>query len=1426
MPESPHTPHQATPYPSPTKPSPSSKTRRDSTSSNTSTSTTEPSTPHVSLLASVSTPGAPVKAKKSRRKKQSASASAGQASESASTSDGNLDSQASTPDASSSSKKSHAFSPKRSSSLSLAFTPIRTTLIEEDEEKFEDAQEPEIGTTTAPDASPSPPPKKAVSRLTNSVERMKSFEAKMRTPLPSPEVSPSKPHVYPRSLSSTAYLSPQSRRKSLSHGPHPNFAHLHPSPPSQRVGPSAARAPSSTAVVSSYPGPGLARRSSLASAPRNPLAHYDASGNPETEDAYYFSTPPAVLNSHARTSPSHSHSHHHQHASTPSPSRHPSVSQLRRQSTQHQHPHPVLSLALGLHLHQDESHIIEFTDSEAGSSVAGGGRGSDGEEDDGEEEDEYSSRPPSRIDDLMDFMASGDSAAGKMQLHGHGHGHGVRRRSLALEMAPDVPSTVEEEDEAESETNAVAAAKVGAGVGREDVNVCTSCGAQPQASFVALVSTFSCILLLDGSKTLTDAAPALVGRADALRPIESFGPAYESTSGGGILDALRDSLNTRTSSRLPPAPQLPQTIPSPPRVKLPPASTPPASLHPVPTQMRSTITAPNFVPGASQYSHMQYHSAPPHHPPPPGFYHYPLPQGSFYGPPPPGHHHQQWSSAPNYPGHPIHLPPSGGHPLQHHIFGPGPNPLPSQYDLYSPPRMHPLHATYTLPSTQPLIYNAPLPPPPGPPTTLPSTNFAPQQPQQSLIPTTPPRHKSTASSPEHSHHRTPTSASVNKTPVRRVRSSPRNKNKTPGTGGSFASGGTMGTPDLLDDSFSPDMVRRRPGREGSEGPMVGTPGENEQQIMRTPPKIVGVDAEGALSPHWNNSLGRTKYSTFKSPMEVQQLHDLKDPVDWPIVRLDNIPWDVTVAQIEDWLPKDSLAPIDQCILAVHILCNRADGRTLNQCYVEAASVTAARTIVRTRDGKKLLNRPVHITISTSSEFMNTLFPSWESGFNGLDPIPGSTPGPLLLQTEVTGLVSLCKLESPHACKVKERPYFNIVTILQKFPWHVVESYNSKAVVRLYNGACAAAEILGTVCDFVPGWQDILMTVVSSLLRIMLKHPGRPLLILQVDAVVACPAFRSSQKVSFLRATGMKHDKYPAGGNGHHSKESSGASGFSFSPTIARAGDSFVTVGSFAPDDDDDLSPRPSLMLDAAPHIILRQPSILNLRSPPEARPPKLGRTVSTPNLNFTAEAPRNDGSPVQKRRNRRLSSIARATGVPVTLVAQIASQLDIPNYIRVHGAMGEDYEQELRPAGSITPSPSPEEALRRHATEDALRPLVDLTLKQWSFALLSDHPFEPPRSLPPYFLHRLEQPLTKHFLISKLCDAEVEKWCLHYLVWRIGSAIGLDLNLFAITVDGELVQVAEGRIEARECWYVRTFEELGLEAKKKLGERWCWKERL
>lgn len=95
--------------------------------------------------------------------------------------------------------------------------------------------------------------------------------------------------------------------------------------------------------------------------------------------------------------------------------------------------------------------------------------------------------------------------------------------------------------------------------------------------------------------------------------------------------------------------------------------------------------------------------------------------------------------------------------------------------------------------------------------------------------------------------------------------------------------------------------------------------------------------------------------------------------------------------------------------------------------------------------------------------LEQIFPNYTPGFDGLKPVPvrgaKSVPVPLLLQTELTGLLELCKLQvraahtlcfgltscsegllmqakigytqSAHSSKVPERPFFNIVTLLEK-----------------------------------------------------------------------------------------------------------------------------------------------------------------------------------------------------------------------------------------------------------------------------------------------------------------------------------------------------------------------------------------------------------
>lgn len=58
-------------------------------------------------------------------------------------------------------------------------------------------------------------------------------------------------------------------------------------------------------------------------------------------------------------------------------------------------------------------------------------------------------------------------------------------------------------------------------------------------------------------------------------------------------------------------------------------------------------------------------------------------------------------------------------------------------------------------------------------------------------------------------------------------------------------------------------------------------------------------------------------------------------IEWPVVRLDNVPWEITIDEIEQWLPEGTLASdvdlgigivendeVERVPLAVHVLCNR------------------------------------------------------------------------------------------------------------------------------------------------------------------------------------------------------------------------------------------------------------------------------------------------------------------------------------------------------------------------------------------------------------------------------------------------------------------------------------------------------------------------
>ncbi|GAA6014733.1 hypothetical protein JCM11491_001957 [Sporobolomyces phaffii] len=347
------------------------------------------------------------------------------------------------------------------------------------------------------------------------------------------------------------------------------------------------------------------------------------------------------------------------------------------------------------------------------------------------------------------------------------------------------------------------------------------------------------------------------------------------------------------------------------------------------------------------------------------------------------------------------------------------------------------------------------------------------------------------------------------------------------------------SPTHLRATFSPSSLNSRqelnhdtlasiPCDGAGEGLATSTPEPNTLEAVSSSSQW-SEQTQGALTPllDWSSepmpvseryfpgSLStRSSRSSYDSSLDDISLRSSLDALpprrtEWPVVRLDNLPWSVTADEVEHWLPDGSLASdvgfspelvSERVTLAVHILCNRVDGRTLNQAFVECRSLEAAKAIVRLRDGTRLRGRPLHIAMSTQSELLSTIFPTYSPGFEGLDAHTNAqAPCALVLESELGGLLELCRLESPHALKAPERPYFNLVSIIEKLPFHQVEAYAADQIASLFDAAVVAVETLQAVKDHVAEWREILTVL--------------------IDAILRCPGFLPAQKKKVVKLAG-------------------------------------------------------------------------------------------------------------------------------------------------------------------------------------------------------------------------------------------------------------------------------------------------------------------
>ncbi|PFH46736.1 hypothetical protein AMATHDRAFT_7452 [Amanita thiersii Skay4041] len=198
-----------------------------------------------------------------------------------------------------------------------------------------------------------------------------------------------------------------------------------------------------------------------------------------------------------------------------------------------------------------------------------------------------------------------------------------------------------------------------------------------------------------------------------------------------------------------------------------------------------------------------------------------------------------------------------------------------------------------------------------------------------------------------------------------------------------------------------------------------------------------------------------------------------------VLRIDNVPWDITPPLIKNWLQQ----PVER----VHVLLD-AKGKTLSHAYVEVRNADIAGAILRgeaqgsahqSRSGKKERSsvlgrgrraRGVTVTRSGQEELMADLFPKWRGTFDGSRPslaglagdhIIDALEGGLMTESELRGLLYLIREPDSHFLKVPSLPFHLLISILSKFPSDVDSRVFWSAAIRdlLYDVTYAAGQIL-------------------------------------------------------------------------------------------------------------------------------------------------------------------------------------------------------------------------------------------------------------------------------------------------------------------------------------------------------------------------------
>ncbi|KAG0051267.1 hypothetical protein BGZ83_003901 [Gryganskiella cystojenkinii] len=184
-----------------------------------------------------------------------------------------------------------------------------------------------------------------------------------------------------------------------------------------------------------------------------------------------------------------------------------------------------------------------------------------------------------------------------------------------------------------------------------------------------------------------------------------------------------------------------------------------------------------------------------------------------------------------------------------------------------------------------------------------------------------------------------------------------------------------------------------------------------------------------------------------------------EAIQWAVIRVTNIPWDVSLQDMQGFLAGFPFPPEHLLSQNVHILMDRATGKTFNSAFVELALENHhAGRVAQARNLKVLKGRLVTVELSSQDELMRSIFPKWAGEFNQGEPLisgetsstlsegnategtaviaPSASTPPFVTREEINALLVVCRNYKLHfSRKCAERPFENILSILTKYPWH-------------------------------------------------------------------------------------------------------------------------------------------------------------------------------------------------------------------------------------------------------------------------------------------------------------------------------------------------------------------------------------------------------